>query len=179
MLATYYLPVARHYWHDNSGENGSVVRLDCISIHAVQTENCGNPLHKILLVTALKNSTRIDFSKTRDEDFNCEKLPCRYPPHCANQPGNADTCQADTVALPRYCRASPGMARRLIQEPLNKSSPRRRPGSSLLISSMIRFAYPAGRSPGAQHALRFCPACAGMTKRDLFRVSLICSSMMI
>jgi hypothetical protein len=38
---------------------------------------------------------------------------------------------------------------------------------------MIRFAHPAGRPPGVHRALRFCPAFAGMTDKDLFRVSLV------
>ena len=30
---------------------------------------------------------------------------------------------------------------------------------------IIRFAHPAGRPVGVQRATRFCPACAGMTRR--------------
>jgi hypothetical protein len=41
------------------------------------------------------------------------------------------------------------------------------PESSSLFSIcywMIRYAHPAGRPPGVQRAMRFCPAFAGMTK---------------
>ena len=37
---------------------------------------------------------------------------------------------------------------------------------------MILYARAAGRPPDVQRALRFCPASAGMTNRDLFRVAL-------
>ena len=61
----------------------------------------------------------------------------------------------------------------LLREPWISSHPGEGRGPACWYPWMIRFAHPAGRPPGVQRATRFCPACAGMTKDELIRPSLV------